>query len=121
MKLIHDRNTSEELLCQLSANNILWKQFCSRKSCLSKFYKTEVFTKIDILCEKHVKEVDNTLTRINNLHSNLKFTIEKPCDGKIPFLDMKINNDKGHLSSTWYSKPTDTGLIMNFHSLAPKI
>ena len=23
------------------------------------------------------------------------------------------------LSSTWYSKPTDTGLVMNFHSLAP--
>ena len=24
------------------------------------------------------------------------------------------------LSSTWYNKPTDTGLIMNYHSLAPK-
>ena len=29
-------------------------------------------------------------------------------------------NLNGKLSSTWYSKPTDTGLIMNFHSLAPK-
>ena len=26
----------------------------------------------------------------------------------------------GELSSTWYNKPTDTGLIMNYHSLAPK-
>ena len=51
----------------------------------------------DILCEKPVEEVDNTLTRINNLHSNLKFTIEKPCDGKIPFLDMKIINYPCHL------------------------
>ena len=33
---------------------------------------------------------------------------------------MKIKNCEGKLSSTWYSKPTDTGLIMNFHSLAPK-
>ena len=24
------------------------------------------------------------------------------------------------LSSTWYCKPTDTGLIMNFYALAPK-
>ena len=74
----------------------------------------------DILCDKPVEEVDITLTNINSLHPNLKFTIEKPVDGAIPFLDMKVINDNGHLSSTWYSKPTDTGLIMNFHSLAPR-
>ena len=28
-------------------------------------------------------------------------------------------NQEGVLSSTWYFKPTDTGLIMNFHALAP--
>ena len=33
---------------------------------------------------------------------------------------MKISNYDGTLSSTWYTKPTDTGLVMNFHSLAPK-
>ena len=34
---------------------------------------------------------------------------------------MRIMRDNhGKLSSTWYSKPTDTGLIMNFHALAPK-
>ena len=33
---------------------------------------------------------------------------------------MRIINDNGTISSTWYHKPTDTGLIMNFHSLAPK-
>ena len=31
-----------------------------------------------------------------------------------------MRNDQGRLTSTWYSKPTDTGLIMNFHALAPK-
>ena len=74
----------------------------------------------DILCNKLLEEVDITLTNINSLHTNLKFTIEKPNDGAIPFLDMKIINENGHLSSTWYTKPTDTGLIMNFHSLAPR-
>ena len=73
----------------------------------------------DILCNKLLEEVDITLTNINSLHTNLKFTIEKPNDGAIPFLDMKII-ENGHLSSTWYTKPTDTGLIMNFHSLAPR-
>ena len=29
-------------------------------------------------------------------------------------------HDGRQVSTTWYSKPTDTGLILNFHSLAPK-
>jgi len=33
---------------------------------------------------------------------------------------MQIRNTEGVLSSTWYSKPTDTGLILNFHALAPR-
>ena len=45
---------------------------------------------------------------------------ENEVDHSIPFLDMKIYNNNGTLSSTWYTKPTDTGLIMNFHSLAPR-
>ena len=28
-------------------------------------------------------------------------------------------NNEGTLSATWYFKPSDTGLIMNFHALAP--
>ena len=42
--------------------------------------------------------------------------------GSIPFLDMKVIHEygSGRLSSTWYSKPTDTGLILNYHGLAPK-
>ena len=31
-----------------------------------------------------------------------------------------IHNTNGKLCSTWYNKPTDTGLIMNYHALAPK-
>ena len=40
-------------------------------------------------------------------------------DGTIPFLDMLITNEKGKLSSCWYCKPTDTGLTLNYHALAP--
>ena len=60
------------------------------------------------------------LKEINNIHPSLKFTIECENEGSIPFLDMRIMNIMGNLSSTWYSKPSDTGLIMNYHSLAPK-
>ena len=32
---------------------------------------------------------------------------------------MLILNKRGSLSSSWYRKPTDTGLTLNFHALAP--
>ena len=32
---------------------------------------------------------------------------------------MTLYNNNGQLSSGWYRKPTDTGLTLNFHSLAP--
>ena len=40
-------------------------------------------------------------------------------EGELPFLDMLITRKGCDLSSTWYSKPTGTGPVMNFHSLAP--
>ena len=33
---------------------------------------------------------------------------------------MGIYNDGENLSSTWYTKPTDTGIRMNFHALDPR-
>ena len=59
------------------------------------------------------------LAEINSLHMSLKFTIEMEQNGELPFLDMKLCRKDGKLSSNWYYKPTDTGLIMNFHALAP--
>ena len=34
-------------------------------------------------------------------------------------LDMKVIHINNSLSSTWYTKSTDTGLLMNYHALAP--
>ena len=76
----------------------------------------------DILKEEKKEKIEQKLEEINSLHSNLKFTLEREKDGELPVLDMKILHDHntGRLESTWYSKPTDTGLIMNYHTLAPK-
>ena len=48
--------------------------------------------------------------------------MEREEDHSLVHLDMRIIHDKesGKLSSTWYNKPTDTGLIMSYHALAPK-
>ena len=64
--------------------------------------------------------IEAKLQEINKLHQKLKFTIETEKDGRIPFLDLCIIHSDKKLSSTWYCKPTDTGLILNFHALAPK-
>ena len=74
----------------------------------------------DIIREINRHQIQEKLREINNLHPKLKFTMEMEENGCIPFLDIKIIHTDNHLSSTWYLKPTDTGLIMNFHALAPK-
>ena len=61
------------------------------------------------------------LAELNNLHPSLKFTMEEEDDsGELAILDMKVINDHGQLHSTWYNKPTDTGLILNYYCMPPK-
>ena len=74
----------------------------------------------DIIRTIKAEDIDKKLTEINNLHPNLKFTIEREKDGKIPFLDMLLIRKENCVESTWYCKPSDTGLVMNFQALAPK-
>ena len=68
--------------------------------------------------KKHLTE--SKLTEINDLHPNLKFTVEVEQEGKLPFLDMCIIYINNSIESAWYTKSTDTGLTMNFHALAPR-
>ena len=71
------------------------------------------------MCNVRIDEVEDRLDLINGLHRNLSFTYELQKEGSLPFLDMMLNNDRGKLSSGWHRKPTDTGLTLNFHALAP--
>ena len=73
----------------------------------------------DVLCVVRKSCVNERMEKINKLHPNLKFTVEFEENSQLPFLDMIILNNKGTLSSRWYRKPTDTGLTLNFHALAP--
>ena len=73
----------------------------------------------DVICISKIDKIDMKLDEINTLHPSLKFTVEKEVNNCLPFLDMNIINENGKLSSAWYTKPTATGLTLNFHSLAP--
>merc|ERR1712020_570299 len=74
----------------------------------------------DIITEKQAAEAEVKLAEINTLHPSLGFIMEKEVEHRIAFLEMGMTNDNGELSCTRYTKPTDTGLIINFHALAPK-
>ena len=74
----------------------------------------------DILMEINRSQIEAKLSEINNLRPNLALTIEREVDGSLPFLDMQLIHDDKSITSKWYSKPTDTGLILNYHSLAPR-
>ena len=60
-------------------------------------------------------DIDDLFEAANALHSNLKFTIEYEVNGKIPFLDMMIERGDNCASTSWYDKPTDTGLCPITH------
>ena len=74
----------------------------------------------DVIRSIRQSEIEEILRHINLIHPNLKFTIEMEVNGDISFLDMLLMRRGRKLFSTWYCKPTDTGLVMNFHALAPR-
>jgi hypothetical protein len=54
----------------------------------------------------------------NNLHQNLKFTIEES-DSQINFLDVLIKKDGINITTDIFYKPTDSHLYLHFHSCHP--
>ena len=73
----------------------------------------------DIIRVVRIDEIDSLVERLNKIHKNLDFTIERPSHGKIAFLDMLINRKDDVVSTEWYTKPTDTGTMLSFRALAP--
>ena len=73
----------------------------------------------DIIRTVRSTEVDSLLGYFNQMHVNLKFTIERSLNHEIPFLDMVVSQSGNRLSTRWYRKPTDTGTTLSFRALAP--
>jgi len=73
----------------------------------------------DIIMIVNKIDVEPKLREINHLHPALHFTMERENEGTIPFLDMLLIHGQGNVASSWYTKPTDTNLMMNYHALAP--
>ena len=85
------------------------------------FYPVTYFRYVDdTLCIFHDEEkIDTFLQYLNRQHPNIKFTVEKPCNNTLPFLDIKLNFDDDIISTEVYRKVTFTGRLLHFKSIVP--
>ena len=60
------------------------------------------------------------LATLNGLHPSLKFTMELPSENTIPFIGILIIKNGTELETRVYRKPTNTGLLLHFHSHVDK-
>ena len=81
------------------------------KPILYKRYVDDIFVLF-----KNESDVPLFFDYINNKHRNIKFTIEKENQGKLPFLDILIEKTDNRLETSVYRKPTFSGLGINFLS-----
>jgi len=81
------------------------------KPSLYKRYVDDIF-----LIFENQENVSPFLHFMNNLHSKIKFTVEKEENGELPFLDVKVMRKEDRYFTTQYFKPTDTGLYLTPYS-----
>ncbi|MEL6804856.1 MAG: reverse transcriptase domain-containing protein, partial [Bacteroidota bacterium] len=62
------------------------------------------------------EECEKSFAAFNALHSAIKFTIEHEVEGKLPFLDVLVERNKGKFLTSLYRKKTFTGQYVNFAS-----
>ena len=71
-----------------------------------------------ILKRKHLEKFFHHL---NNLHQNIKFTMEEESNGKLAFLDTLLKRNNGEISVLVYRKPTHTDQYLHYSSHHQKI
>ena len=74
----------------------------------------------DIFCVfKNETQANIFLEFLNTRHNNIKFTIEKEINKKLPFLDILVDKSNDKIHTSIYRKKTYTGLLLNFNSFTP--
>ena len=59
---------------------------------------------------------ENFFAHLNTLHPSIRFTAELAENGILPFIGVNCHLDSSGVQTSVYHKPTDTGLLLHFHS-----
>jgi hypothetical protein len=65
---------------------------------------------------KDEESAEKALEIFNNIDTNIKFTIEKPANNQLSYLDFTVNNEKEAPVFKFYRKKARRDVFMNFHS-----
>ena len=105
------------LLAEWFVSNIENNILKSNIDCKPTFYRRYVDDTFALFkCEQ---DRDNFFAILNAAHPNLQFTMEVS-SGSLPFLDSAIAIKDNQFETKVYRKPTNTGVLLNYNSVAPK-
>ena len=105
------------LLAEWFVSNIENNILESDVSCKPTFYKRYVDDVFAIF--KSEEDRDSFFSLLNTAHPNLKFTMEVSTNS-LPFLDTTVSINKNRFETRVYRKPTNTGILLNYKSVAPR-
>ena len=82
---------------------------------------TNIFARYvdDIIRSVRRDEIEKTFKTPNSLHPNLEFTVEHETNTEVFFLDLVVTRNQNKLSTSWYVKPSDTGVNLSYYACAP--
>ena len=60
--------------------------------------------------------LENFFHHINNLHQNIKFTMEEGSNGELAFFDTLLKRNNGEISILVYKKPTHSDQYLHYSS-----
>lgn len=108
------------LLAEIFINHIENKILTLHDNITSKIklYKRYVDDTL-ILFDGTDDEITNLFNKFNNLHKNIKFTLEHEENNIIPFLDIKISKQNQKVTYSVYRKPTCTDTTIPHSSTHP--
>ena len=73
----------------------------------------------DTICYMKVDSIDYVLSKLNNFHKNIQFTVEVEKEGRISFLDVLMTRDNNNIETTGHRKSTNNKIYLNWTLHAP--
>ena len=87
----------------------------ARENRLTSFYKSYMDDTLALV--RDLSEANDLLTRLNEAHPSIQFTMEVAIDGRLPLTGMEIIKIDGSLETHVYRKKTNKGLLLHYQAM----